>query len=508
MMKFRLTLLAFLFSFIFSVRSYPQTYLEKEISNLIKENSQADINNFILDKAAHNRIVMIADEGHGNYIFLRTVVNFLNHWIETFQKDQSSENFPRNLYLILECDSSQLNSIYRYFSNHNPYELLKPEFIFGYQFTSAILEFYDDFKKNHYKIDSINGNLSDNKKISLKLFGPEKVIDLSDWSTEKRDKYFVSERDEYSSDQIINLLEKDTTYNAVIFYGGAHLITIKTQKLNHIPDQGYYMGSYLQKHFKDKGGYYSIDQISAVQNPWLNNCYKWSDQNYVIENSIFNGHAIPNNVQPQFTDASIILFDNIINQKPISQIWSLNLADCFLNNYQKYSNQNSEFHKGITGSWLYYLANISGEKIENINYSDSAAVDSIINYWKNWRAETKINIAEEIINQVIIKNKIKMFEDSEYPAAARFEYELGNMLNAKVWYGQGASPAEKVKSYYDHIQKYSKPIIAENLINLLWIGTEEERTTAAEYLKKNFSLNYDSPKQWTEWWRNSEYCNF
>lgn len=252
---------------------------------------------------------MIADEGHGNYIFMRTITNFLNHWIENFQKNNQAQNIPRDLYLILEIDSNQINSIYKYFSSNNPYDLLTPDLIYGYQFTSAVIEFYDDLRKVFYKVDSINKNLSKDNKISLKLFGPEKVIDLNDWSIEKREKYFINERDEYSSNQIINLLEKDSDFNAIIFYGGAHLITIKTQESQSSQEQGYYLGYYLMQHFKDKGGYYSIDQVSTSQNLWLNECYKCSQINYAIENSIFDGYAIPCNMQPQFTDASLILFE-------------------------------------------------------------------------------------------------------------------------------------------------------------------------------------------------------
>ncbi len=136
-MRFRLLILFTLF--IFAGNIHPQTYLEKDLKSLIKEKSRPDINNFILDKVANNRVVMIADEGHGNYMFMRTITNFLNHWIKKFQEDNHAQNIPQNLYLILESDSNQTNSIYRFFSNNDPSELLNPEFIYGYQFTSGVL---------------------------------------------------------------------------------------------------------------------------------------------------------------------------------------------------------------------------------------------------------------------------------------------------------------------------------------------------------------------------------
>ena len=507
MKKIRSIFLVLFTLFILAGNSYPQTYLEKNLKSLIKEKSHSDINSFILDKIENNRVMMIADEGHGNYIFMRTITNFLNYWIKNFQKDNHAQNIPRNLYLVLESDSNQINSIYRFFSDNNPYELLNPEFIYGYQFTSGIIEFYHDLRKIYYDVESINKDLSEDNKISLKLFGPEKVIDLNDWTIEKRDKYFINERDEYSSNQIISQLEKDTAYKAIIFYGGAHLANVKTQKLQNHQEQGYFIGYYLLQHFKNRGGFYSIDQVSSTQNAWLNECYKCLEHNYVIDNLNFDGCAIPGDMQPQFTDASIILFDKNINQPHISQIWSKNLIDCFFNNVDKFTNLKSEFNRGILASWIYYMNNISGNEFENINYADSVAVAKAIFKWKNWRDNFETNISEEIINQDIIKNKIKLFENSEYPIASRYEYDLINMLNVKVWYDQGASPNIKAKRYYQYIQNYSKPLIAENLINLLWVGTEEEKTKAIEYLKNTFSLDFNSAKEWMEWWRSSEYCN-
>ena len=509
MKKIRLIIFA-LFIVIASMgESNSQTYLEKDLRNLIKDNYKPDINNFIMDKVVNNRIIFIADEGHGNHIFMQMVVNYLNYWIDSLQKNLGGQNnLPRNLYLILESDSNQINSIYKYFETDNPYYLLHPEFIYGNQYTSAVIEFYNDLRKIHNRINSINKNLSNDNKIYFKLFGPEKVIDLNNWSTEKRDNFFLHERDEYSSGQIINLLDKDSTAKALLFCGGGHLVTVKTQKLQGNKEQGYFIGHYLYEHYKDNGGYYSIDQLSAFQSYWLNNSYKCTDKNYVIENSIFDGHAIPNNIQPQRANASIILFDKSINQSHISKIWSDNLVDCFLNNVNNFIGLSSEFDRGIIYAWIHYLSIISGNELDNVNFNDSLSIAKEINKWKEWRVNKNTNVTEEIINQNIIKNRIRLFEKSKYPAAGTDEYILGNvLLNVKVWYDTGASPRVRTKGYYEYIQKYSKPIIAENLINLLWVGTNEERETALNYLKKTFTSDLNTAKEWTEWWRNSEYCN-
>ncbi len=68
-------------------------------------------------------------------------------------------------------------------------------------------------------------NLRDDSssKIFFDLIGPEKNINPSGWSFAKRDSFFVLERDEYSSTQIINTLKNNPDSKALIFYGSAHL---------------------------------------------------------------------------------------------------------------------------------------------------------------------------------------------------------------------------------------------------------------------------------------------
>jgi hypothetical protein len=109
---------------------------------------------------------------------------------------------------------------------------------------------------------------------------------LADWNYEKGDQFYLHGRDEYSSNQIIELLDKDTTAKALIFYGRQHLTTIKVQKLQGMQEQGYFIAHYLAEHFNHKGGLYLIDQISPVLNPWVNNVYKNTTKEYAIENSI------------------------------------------------------------------------------------------------------------------------------------------------------------------------------------------------------------------------------
>jgi hypothetical protein len=149
---------------------------------------------------------------------------------------------------------------------------------------------------------------------------------------------------------------------------------------------------------------------------------------------------------------------------------------------------------------------ISGSKVEDINFNDSAAVNNVIVKFKEWGTSYNKNLADEIINQSIIQYKIQFLDTSHYPLSNMYEFGLSNILGSKVWHSGGASSHIKAELYNKFIQEYSQPIIIESLINLLWVATPEERARAIEYLKKETGLNYEAAKEWTEWWRNSDYC--
>ena len=65
---------------------------------------------FILQKLATHRVVMVADAGHGDPLYYRAVVATLNRWISAFDgkpPDDTSGNLPRRLILAMEIDSGQ-----------------------------------------------------------------------------------------------------------------------------------------------------------------------------------------------------------------------------------------------------------------------------------------------------------------------------------------------------------------------------------------------------------------
>ncbi|MCU7494332.1 MAG: hypothetical protein HF314_04345 [Ignavibacteria bacterium] len=509
----RKTYFCFLFPLLLLIflpgKSAAQKYLEEGVANLIKSNAQYDYNSFFLEKLKDHRVLMLADNGHGETVYMKTVTDFLNYWVDTLEKDIKQGNnskYPAKLYLILESDSEMVADIYRFIESGNPYDAVSPTEFMGFQFTTGMIEFYYQLGQIHKRIEGINKAIPENKRVSFRIFGPEKVLDLSNWNTEKRDQYFLKERDEYSSKKVIDLLEKEPDARAVIFYGSGHFSIMKEKKLENSNEQGYYIAHYLNEHFKDEGGIYRVDQMSFDKLTWLSKAYRMLDKNYVIDNSVFEGVAVPNNFFVSSQDASFLIFDRNIRMKHISQIPSETLIDCILNKAGMFYNMNSDLHRGNLFTCLYYLSEVSGREMEVFMLKDSAAVMGELDKWKKWRSDWKANMADVIYNQELIKKRIDFLASSKPPVSQRYIYDLSQMTMASIWNKNELAPERKAEYYKKCLNQYSRPMIIEDLINLLWVATKAEKNKAVEYLKKETSQNFENEEDWTTWWRNSEYC--
>src|ERR1039458_4832157 len=166
-----------------------QTERRNDLTALIRQHAVWDPADFILDKLKTNRIVMVADGGHGDPLYYRVVINSLNAWVSKHEEAPNIKELPSKLFLYLEFDSTGANGLKRYFQNGNPVETMGPASFWGDQFTTGTLEFYGDLRNLRHRIDTYNSGRIGDAQIDFDIIGPEKEIDLSNWTTEKRDRF-------------------------------------------------------------------------------------------------------------------------------------------------------------------------------------------------------------------------------------------------------------------------------------------------------------------------------
>lgn len=496
-------ILLVLIAILFPLRVQAQALRTDDLLTLIRDSTSHDYCSFALDKLCSHRIVMLADQGHGVALYYQTVIQILNHWVTACEGEGQiiiREDLPRSLFLALEDDSLHVAAVKKYFATGNLMDVVDPEFFMGYQFTTASLRFYADLRSLWLRIDSLNRGRSKDRLIHFDLIGPEKHIDLSDWSVERRERFFTYERDEYSSSKLIQLLDAQPAAKLLIFYGSAHLLFGEQQKPPEKPiGKGYYLAHYLEERFRNKGGVYRCGQIAIPVSRWLDPAFEKVTHPFALDHSCWESVSIdPSASFPQF-DGGIYHVAQPVQSKHISKILSENLIDLILKKIQTYNTFNNEFGRTFLKLWFVYLSNFTDKDYSPVNPGDSSAVVQAINELKQWRQSTKFNVVQQIDDLTIWKRSIVRIASSKDPQATRYQMFLSTFVGFKVWHQYGASPQVRADATSKAIERYRTSITTENLIGSLWLGTTAEKEQALSILWRETGQRFSKPEDWEQW---------
>src|SRR5208283_3970622 len=477
----RLILVGMLASTLLAVSISAQTERRSDLTALIRQHAVWDPAEFILDKLKTNRIVMIADAGHGDPLYYRVVINSLNNWISKNEQEtkNQSKDLPSKLFLFLEFDSTRANAMKRYFQSGNPIETIEPMNFWGDQFTTGTLEFYYDLRVLRRRIDAYNRERNADAQISFDIIGPEKEIDLSNWTTEKRDRFFLYERDEYSSKRIKELIEAAPDAKALIFYGGAHLQRGDVLKqAQNKKSMGYFLANYLSESFGSRGGVYTCGQVDVTASSWLDESVVKINKTFAVDQSVFTGVPIEGNASFPPYDGCIYHFASPRNARQLSAILSESFVDYILDHIDLFKDSTKEFYRGTLDTWLYYLSTVAVVDWYPLDHGNAHAVDSTINAWKEWRKSTKLDIVEDLSSLRYFKRCDDLIRSSTQKQSTWHQIQLEKLVGFKVWFGNGASQQVRADSIWMYINKYRKPIVVENLIQLLWVASKSENEKA------------------------------
>ena len=489
--------------------SLAQSQRVADMTALIKQHAVWSPGEFILGKIKANRIVMVADAGHGDPLYSRTVINSVNDWISEWAQagsNKSPEGLPSKLFLVLEMDSLQASGLRQYFGNGDPLQTLIPFSFVGYQFTTGVLEFYDGLRLIRHRVDAFNENRPSGAQIFFDIVGPEKLIDPSEWTPAKRDSFFVYGRDEYSSSRIKDLLGKTPDAKALIYYGGAHLAPGKTQKLEGKPQSmGYYMAHYLKQDFDTSGGVYICEQFDAQgDSRYFDTGVLEIGKTFAIDGSVFRGAAVDPNAYVPWQGGAIFHFELPRKTRRISMLYSENLVDYVLKNVDFYRNVSIEYSRWVLESWLFYLSSVAVVPSARLNYSDSAVVDSVIGAWKRWRKSTSLDMVGGIASLEYFKKYVDLMRKTADPESIQNEKLLSALVGFRVWFPTGTSQQVHADSMWSYINKYRRSIVVTNLVDLLWIASKSETEKAISILTKETGMNFKTPEEWTSWWETQE----
>jgi hypothetical protein len=135
-----------------------------------------------------------------------------------------------------------------------------------------------------------------------------------------------------------------------------------------------------------------------------------------------------------------------------------------------------------------------------LDHGNARAVDSTINAWKKWRQSTTFDAVDGIATLSYFKRYTNLIRTINQKQSTWHQIQIEKFIGFKIWYGDDASPQVRGDGYWNSIVKYKKPVVVDNLVQLLWVASKSERVGAIAVLKKETGMDFNSAKEWTLWW--------
>lgn len=476
------------------------------IADGIREISTTYINGFILDKLKRNRVVMLSDSQHGSSLYLQSVIRFLNYWIDQMD-NQSDSNLssPRKLFLIMEMAPDEGAQLCQYITTGKLFKSFSYRYKL-WEMNTARVEFYGDLRRLTKRIDSINNSLSSEQEIGFRLLFPEQAIDWTTWTRDWADTFFISRRDEYSSQLASDSLSAHPDYRALIFYGSAHLNKHRALKHGYnMSGEGYYLAHYLTQRFGDKGGVYTIYQSNINAMGDMSGYYRGVGHDFAIDNHRLGTGMIPEDYKKVGADGEIVYFDFDPEYKDLRlyQIHSMRIVKYLIDNMERFSKSSDSISANYMRGALRVLPGIVGTRFDDYHEGDPKSARAVVKKWKSWYDTTSMDMVAELESQAIYNRILGFMATSEGCKVNWYEGVICECLGLDPSYDTAAAPSKRADEYRQYIAHFRKKLLLRDLVSLLWVGNESEITKAMAVLKRETGEKFTTAREWASWLRKN-----
>ncbi|UCE05158.1 MAG: hypothetical protein JSW07_16275, partial [bacterium] len=460
----------------------------------IKQYGQFDLNIFLLNKISTNKIVMLGDHEHGQGLYSRVVINFLTYWLDEV-KQNGDQKIPKKITLFLEHDSLTNQRLYRFFNTGNLMDFIEPE-DFAVSFSIDIVEFVHDLRDTHYRVKKLNDIVSSKDKIHFQIIGPEKIPEITEDSLKKQELISIEDRDRYSADQICSYLEAHPDHRAFIFYGAFHLFR-KGMPTSHPGQSSYMLAHYLTDEYQDRGGCYTIFQYNLRDNTRLPQIFNNPKRSYAIENQYLQDIKFELPRFPYDSDASFFLNDFYERAVHIGRVPTNNFINLMLDCLPVYlQNPGRPGNDLVIKAVFQYMQMVSGFPANKIDLEDMDVIQQYLNEWKIWYMQHGFDPVTWTKGYQFLLKAFRVYRQTP-DEQNRFRIELAlKSLSGASPDTLAGEPDEQIRVWLRHLERNKIPVLAHLLIQIMWLGTKDERERACEELQKLTEQNFGTAREW------------
>jgi len=491
------------------------------------------LNYLLLDNLRTKKIIMIGDASHQHGYYMRLVTGVLDQWLDQLEKESASSlsqnagqkinplahPLSKKLFLFVESDSTNLDEKNQYMQTGDVQNWLMFTFYRGTRGRNIggtsvdIIEYLNNLKRIQERVKKLNAQDATHP-YDFQIIGPESTppFDFPKYSrdtAENRAQYrqfqktkfewFAYKRDELSSNNIRKILDANPEYKAVIFYGTAHLLRGRRDKtamgwespIGKDTAYGYFMANYLDQ-------YFSRDSVSIF---------------FTINRPGSPLGVIHELEHKEFSSDYRVLCSPIPPfQSPLEIIPCQTTLRAFFELMKENSRGNSEESQRYSRSYAFRLSFLLKRSYLNSRPDIKPMLDSLRRYsWDTSRTinNKRIEVADKLIKTFdAVQNINSLDEWITMPLRDSLYYldMLRQVLSNLPTQGLPFENEQYAKLVLNketnaQILNRKEELIEYFLINLLWIGTPDEKTRAGDELRAKTGLKLRTEQEWSEWWR-------
>ena len=474
----------------------------------LESEATCDVNGFLASLLSQSTIVMIGDMEPGVWRHRDALVEFLDYWSEA-PEDSFATSFAdlRDLTLVMELDSLQLERARAYMESWDFADLASSGIFCSEQFSSADLEFYLRLGNVLHRVARRNHDSEDTSRVNLTLLAGQPNSDRLKRSPEELGRYFVSERDLAVANRIAEYHETRPESRLLGFCNVEKLYRGRWRKdFAGQSDSTYCVASYLDSLWDGKANISTVDQANRSTWPFA----FWEGQpecSFIVPcDKVLDALIIGEAAHMLLFDAVIVRYeDHYELHLPMKAIPSTHVARLMIAEMENFSDSASQGDESPWATLLTYLHAISGVAPQSVNDSSSTLRTSAIRSWQDWAAGPEPDIVAEVTSLRLWSRLIDSLEVAPAELFGPYDGEIMSILPEAPPFDNrfGApSPADRAAQLREYLTDHRSRIVQRTLINLLWVGSELEKQNALAALVHETGLDYGTPSEWSRWFRS------
>lgn len=460
----------------------------------VSDTSQCNISAQIVRDLRESDILFIADQKEFADLSRQTITNFLDHW--STAKPVEFEDRLRGvekIALVLEIDSTGLQRASKYMETWDYVDIAVSSQIHDTSFTTADLEFFWRIGNVRHRLNAAKVRDEWWNRVGLEIMAMPTVsgkgAEVDSVNSNLLAQQLWDYRGSHPNVKIVGFFQAPLLYRKLPTYYGTPLFST----------------SIVRELEKQRGKAVHITTVAqADRNRWPFSFLRGVPEcDFVMLSSSLENTAIYNELPP------VLRFDRLVLRNPpadlhlpISAVPSMNVARVVVDWMP------SLLDSAAIAAWpamLTYLDAVSGATPLRVNVHDKAAIREATIQWRKWADTTHVNVVEEISSLRIWTRLIDKIAGASNLVARHYDETLMSILpGAPAFDARFETPtkAERAAQLRGYVTRNRDKIVVRMLINLLWVGDQDEKSNALAALSRETGVRFNTAAEWSQWYRD------